>query len=317
MIVSVDKRKVKTESRYIINRGEYKATPIDFVFSEDYEGLVKKALFVKSGANPIEVSIINNKCDIPYEVLNEEEFELRVYGYEVQDEELVLRYSPTYTKVFTRAGSYIEGGVEPTPITPSEYEQYMQAMNDAIEDIEQIDIDAEKEGHTATITVTTKAGQTKTVTILDGEKGDKGDKGDKGNTGATGPQGAKGDKGDKGATGSAGANAKINGVNTLTIEAGSNISLSQSGSTMTISASGGSGGTSDHSDLTNKPSINSITLSGNKTLSDLGIQSAGSYEETANKKTSITSNSTDTDYPSAKAVWTLFNSITDGDEVSY
>lgn len=36
-------------------------------------------------------------------------------------------------------------------------------------------------------------------------------------------------------------------------------------------------GTSDYSDLTNKPQINDVTLSGNKSLSDLGIQPAGSY----------------------------------------
>lgn len=36
---------------------------------------------------------------------------------------------------------------------------------------------------------------------------------------------------------------------------------------------GGGGGTSDYSDLDNKPQINSITLSGNKTSSDLGLQS--------------------------------------------
>ena len=34
---------------------------------------------------------------------------------------------------------------------------------------------------------------------------------------------------------------------------------------------GGGGGTSNYSDLTNKPQINSVTLSGNKSLSDLGI----------------------------------------------
>lgn len=34
----------------------------------------------------------------------------------------------------------------------------------------------------------------------------------------------------------------------------------------------GGGGTSDYSDLSNKPQINSVTLSGNKSLSDLGIQ---------------------------------------------
>lgn len=35
--------------------------------------------------------------------------------------------------------------------------------------------------------------------------------------------------------------------------------------------SGGSGGTSNYSDLSNKPQINSVTLSGNKSFSDLGI----------------------------------------------
>ncbi len=38
--------------------------------------------------------------------------------------------------------------------------------------------------------------------------------------------------------------------------------------------SGGGGGTSDYTDLTNKPSINSVTLSGNKTAADLGLASA-------------------------------------------
>ena len=34
---------------------------------------------------------------------------------------------------------------------------------------------------------------------------------------------------------------------------------------------GGGGGTTDYTELENKPSINSVTLSGNKTTSDLGI----------------------------------------------
>lgn len=36
-------------------------------------------------------------------------------------------------------------------------------------------------------------------------------------------------------------------------------------------SSGGGGGTSDYSDLTNKPQIEGVTLSGNKTASDLGL----------------------------------------------
>ena len=41
------------------------------------------------------------------------------------------------------------------------------------------------------------------------------------------------------------------------------------------------------------------------------------YEAVSNKSTSISASSTDSQYPSAKAVYDLFNSITDGDEVSY
>lgn len=41
----------------------------------------------------------------------------------------------------------------------------------------------------------------------------------------------------------------------------------------------GGGGTTDYTQLTNKPQINSIELSGNKSLSDLGIQPAGNYIE--------------------------------------
>lgn len=41
----------------------------------------------------------------------------------------------------------------------------------------------------------------------------------------------------------------------------------------------GSEGTTDYTQLTNKPQINSVELSGNKSLSDLGIQPAGNYIE--------------------------------------
>jgi hypothetical protein len=39
-----------------------------------------------------------------------------------------------------------------------------------------------------------------------------------------------------------------------------------------VNQSGGGGGTSNYNDLTNKPSINNVTLSGNKTAAQLGLQ---------------------------------------------
>ena len=45
----------------------------------------------------------------------------------------------------------------------------------------------------------------------------------------------------------------------------------------TISATQGSSGTTNYTELTNKPQINSIELTGNKSLEDLGIQASGDY----------------------------------------
>lgn len=51
---------------------------------------------------------------------------------------------------------------------------------------------------------------------------------------------------------------------------------------------GGGGGTSDYTQLTNKPQINSVTLTGNKSLDDLGIQSALSKAQLAAVNSGIT-----------------------------
>ena len=82
-------------------------------------------------------------------------------------------------------------------------------------------------------------------------------------------------RGPQGFAGFDGKDAKINGVNTLTIEAGTNITFDQEGNVLTINSTGG--GASDYADLTNKPKINNVELNGNKSLNDLGIQPAGNY----------------------------------------
>lgn len=48
----------------------------------------------------------------------------------------------------------------------------------------------------------------------------------------------------------------------------------------------GGGGTSDYADLTNKPQINNVTLSGNKSLSDIGAASAADVAEKYTKPSS-------------------------------
>lgn len=66
---------------------------------------------------------------------------------------------------------------------------------------------------------------------------------------------------------------------------------------------GGGGGTTNYNQLSNKPQINSTTLTGNKSLDDLGIQAI------SNKVTSLSSSSTDTQYPSAKCVYDMIGDV--------
>ena len=58
------------------------------------------------------------------------------------------------------------------------------------------------------------------------------------------------------------------------IKIGTGLSIDSSG---VVSVTSGPEGTTDYTQLTNKPQINSIELTGNKSLSDLGIQAAGNY----------------------------------------
>lgn len=60
------------------------------------------------------------------------------------------------------------------------------------------------------------------------------------------------------------------------VKIGDNLSIDENG-VLSATSSSSSSGTSDYNDLTNKPSINGVELSGNKTLTELGIQPKGDY----------------------------------------
>ena len=234
MLIKVTKDTVKiVDENYILNKGEYKVNRCYFQFSDDYTNdLVKKAIF-EHGDTKVEVVIANNECDIPYEVLNFDTFELRVYAYQVDGEQLILRYSPTYTNAYLRAGSYDADATEGEEITPSQFEQYEQALNDglvtvnsklddidtAIDETNNLNLTVSKLGKVTTVALTKKDSTVETVQILDGqqgeageqgeqgiqgEKGEKGDKGDTGEVGPIGPEGPEGPQGEQGPQGETG-----------------------------------------------------------------------------------------------------------------
>lgn len=167
---------------YVVNDLEYKANNFEFEFSEEYtEELVKKALFKKDNTE-IWLPIVNNECDLPYEFTRMKDFELRVYAYENDGEELILRYSPTPTHIFLRDGSYI--GSTDEVITPSQFEIYEQKLYEGLVEVNRIDIDVEKRAHVATITATNRKGETKVAEVYDGVDGRDGIDGRDGTDGA-------------------------------------------------------------------------------------------------------------------------------------
>lgn len=241
MLVKVTKDTVKiVDEDYVLNKKEYKVNTCIFEFSEEYtEDLVKKAIF-EHGDTKVEMVIANNECDIPYEVLVYDNFNLRVYAYELENDELVLRYSPTYTTAYLREGSYIEGATQGEEITPTQFEQYQKALNDGLVEVNEkltdvdiaiieannLDAEVTKSANISTLSLTKKDGTIQSVNILDGAKGDTGNSGRDGVDGITptigdngnwylgeidtgkpsrGEQGLKGDKGDKGDTGATGS----------------------------------------------------------------------------------------------------------------
>ena len=74
----------------------------------------------------------------------------------------------------------------------------------------------------------------------------------------------------------------------------------------------GGGGTSNYNDLINKPSINSVTLQGNKTASQLGfanVATSGSYDDLTNKPT-IPAAQVNSDWNASSGVAEILNKPT-------
>lgn len=152
-----------------INAGEYNITPCVFQFSEEYEGLTKEAIFSDCSGNIVKKAILNNQCIIPLEVLETQgNVLLGVFAYSTENDELVLRYSPKPQYFNVKNGSFREGN-DPDLPKPSEWEQVLEQINEAITETNNLNITVEKTDQTTTITLTKKDGTQQTVQIEDGK----------------------------------------------------------------------------------------------------------------------------------------------------
>lgn len=195
MTIEVNKNYVNFNSNTKVNKKEFKATPLYFIFSEEYKGLTCKCVFSKIPSSKDEEityyqePIINNMCYIPYEVMSNDGIMIGVYGYQLDGNNLVIRYSPEPKNLWFLEGSYYDGASTPEEISPSQFEQYTAYLNGEVERLNKIKIETKTITNGVKIEVTNSDGVTTETNIYNGETGPQGPQGETGATGAPGRDG--------------------------------------------------------------------------------------------------------------------------------
>lgn len=166
-----------------INEREIDITKCEFEFVDEITNeYVKEAYFTLNGQSYKQI-IVNDQCDIPNEVLAKKgRIELGVVAYLVENEEEIKRYNPSPVYFNTWLGSLKDNAKNSEPITPSEMEQFEQALQDGLEEVNSklddideaitevnnLDLDVDKVGKVTTISLTKKDGTTKQEQVTDG-----------------------------------------------------------------------------------------------------------------------------------------------------
>lgn len=250
MKIIADINKVELRDFEPLISGAYRDKTIDVELSPEYDGLSVWAIFDRQS-----VKVEGGKCYTP--TLDRGTCSVGIYAVRLNSEnEIDLRYSPAPALINIEQGSYNSSLNSATAPTESEVEQIYALIDEAIKagmlKGEKGDPGTPgKDGAPGKDGTPGKDGYTpiKGVDYFDGAKGEKGDKGEQGVKGDRGEQGVKGDRGEKGEKGEKGEQ--------------------------------GLPGTTVYSELSDKPSINNVTLVGNKTLSELGIVN---YDDTEIKR---------------------------------
>lgn len=206
-VVQKDRELIITNGQNTQNENE--AEKIILEVPEEFEDFNKKIVFITPNDEIVWDIIVNNEYLITNAITQYEKVEVYVW---LTNNNIDFR---TKTKSLPFYNNKNASG-EITPEEISGVNTVVNLLEEEITKVDNIDIDAEKVGDTATITITNKDGETKSVEIKDGKDG-----------------------------------------------------------------GGGSGGTSNYNNLINKPSINNITLQGNLSTSDLGIEE---YDDTEIKQ---------------------------------
>ena len=116
MKIIVNPHSLELQKTIDVNSGEYNIQNVEFDFSSEYEGLTKIAIFSNED-NSFQTMINDGSCIIPSEILETDgTIGVGVYGYSVDGDKLIKRYSPKPVFFNVELGSYqlAEESVDPS-----------------------------------------------------------------------------------------------------------------------------------------------------------------------------------------------------------
>lgn len=106
MKIIVNPHSLELQKTTDVNSGEYNIQNIEFEFSSEYEELTKMAVFSNED-EAFTTMITNGSCIIPSEILQTDgTIGVGVYGYSVNGDKLIKRYSPKPVFFNVELGSY-------------------------------------------------------------------------------------------------------------------------------------------------------------------------------------------------------------------
>lgn len=140
IILNVTTEKVIIKQNAILNKGEYNVTKCRFVFTNDYNNLVKKAVFFVNDS-AVELSLdSNNECFVPNEALTYRgNIEIGAFGLISSNNVLEKVYSPDPVSKEVIDGSYTTDTTNTVPLTPTDKEQIESAIQTNANNIEILD----------------------------------------------------------------------------------------------------------------------------------------------------------------------------------
>ena len=213
---------------------------------------------------------LDAKCMVPNEVLSRKgKVTLNLVGTKSEDDEIVDRLTTYPIVAIIVDAAVLTSGSETQTVTPSQFEQFVAAVSEAvatIRDIESIELNSNY-----TLTFTLSDGSTTTVGPIRGEQGPQGEQGVQGETGETGADGYS----------PSASVVKEDGVATITI--------TDANGTTTAEIYDGTDGVTDvevDGISVVEDGVASIDLSGKADIADLStVATSGDYDDLTNKPT--------------------------------